>query len=117
MNIPHDKFCVLPWVSLEASPIGTVRPCCLADDELIDDAGSKFSLLTADFESIQNSQAMTQLREEFLAGKKPQTCRKCWNEERAGRTSKRTHGHHFRTGKRVSDGVKGIDDRRNKVPK
>ena len=91
MNIPHDKFCVLPWVSLEASPIGTVRPCCLADDELVDNEGRKFSLLTADFASIQNSQAMTQLREEFLAGKKPQTCRKCWNEERAGRTSKRMH--------------------------
>lgn len=91
MNIPHDKFCVLPWVSLEASPIGTVRPCCLADDELVDDLGNKFSLLNADFESIQNSQAMTQLREEFLAGKRPQTCRKCWNEERAGRKSKRMH--------------------------
>jgi MoaA/NifB/PqqE/SkfB family radical SAM enzyme len=91
MNIPHDKFCVLPWVSLEASPIGTVRPCCLADDELTDDAGKKFSLLNADFASIQNSRVMTQLREEFLAGKKPQTCRKCWNEERAGRTSKRMH--------------------------
>ena len=91
MNIPHDQFCVLPWVSLEASPIGTVRPCCLADDELVDDAGNKFSLLTADFASIQNSQAMTQLRQEFLNGKKPQTCRKCWNEERAGRTSKRMH--------------------------
>jgi pyruvate-formate lyase-activating enzyme len=91
MNIPHDQFCVLPWVSLEASPIGTVRPCCLADDELLDDDGNKFSLLTADFASIQNSQAMTQLREEFLDGKRPQTCRKCWNEERAGRTSKRMH--------------------------
>jgi len=91
MNIPHDKFCVLPWVSLEASPIGTVRPCCLADDELVDDNGEKFSLLTADFASIQNSRAMTHLREEFLAGKKPQTCRKCWMEERAGRTSKRMH--------------------------
>ena len=82
---------MLPWVSLEASPIGTVRPCCLADDELLDDAGQKFSLLTADFASIQNSTAMTQLREQFLAGEKPQTCRKCWNEERAGRTSKRMH--------------------------
>jgi MoaA/NifB/PqqE/SkfB family radical SAM enzyme len=91
MNIPHDKFCVLPWVSLEASPIGTVRPCCLADDELTDDNGEKFSLLTADFASIQNSRAMTELREEFLAGKKPQTCRKCWMEERSGRTSKRMH--------------------------
>ena len=91
MNIPHDKFCVLPWVSLEASPIGTVRPCCLADDELVDDNGTKFSLLTADFASIQNSRAMTQLRQEFLDGKRPQTCRKCWMEERSGRTSKRMH--------------------------
>jgi len=91
MNIPHNKFCVLPWISLEASPIGTVRPCCLADDELVDDAGEKFSLLTADFAEIQNSASMRDLRKQFLAGEKPQTCRKCWNEERAGRTSKRMH--------------------------
>jgi MoaA/NifB/PqqE/SkfB family radical SAM enzyme len=91
MNLPHDKFCVLPWVSLEASPIGTVRPCCLADDELVDNSGTKFSLLTADFEDIQNSNSMRSLREQFLAGEQPQTCRKCWNEERAGRTSKRMH--------------------------
>jgi len=68
-----------------------VRPCCLADDELTDNTGEKFSLLTADFDSIQNSQAMVQLRQEFLDGKKPQTCRKCWMEERSGRTSKRMH--------------------------
>ena len=91
MNIPHKTFCILPWVSLEASPIGTVRPCCLADDELVDDTGQKFSLLTANFKDIQRSRNMQTLREEFLAGKKPQTCRKCWNEERAGRTSKRMH--------------------------
>jgi len=91
MNLPNKTFCVLPWVSLEASPIGTVRPCCLADDELVDDAGQKFSLLAADFNNIQNSNSMRKLREQFLAGEKPQTCRKCWNEERAGRTSKRMH--------------------------
>ena len=91
MNIPHDKFCVLPWVSLEASPIGTVRPCCLADDEIVDNNGNKFELLSADFADIQNSNHMTALRQQFLDGKQPQTCRKCWNEERAGRTSKRMH--------------------------
>jgi MoaA/NifB/PqqE/SkfB family radical SAM enzyme len=91
MNIPHPKFCVLPWVSLEASPIGTVRPCCLADDELLDDSGEKFSLSTAHFGAIQTSRAMTQLRAQFLAGEQPQTCRRCWSEERAGRTSKRMH--------------------------
>ena len=91
MKLPHEGFCVLPWISLEASPIGTVRPCCLADDELLDDAGNKFYLSTATFGEIQHSTDMTRLRQQFLAGEKPQTCRKCWREERAGRTSKRMH--------------------------
>ena len=91
MNIPHDRFCVLPWVSLETSPVGTVRPCCLAEDELVDDSGAKFDLATAEFGTIQNSASMQALRNQFLAGEQPKTCRKCWREERAGRTSKRMH--------------------------
>lgn len=91
MNIPHDKFCVLPWVSLEASPIGTVRPCCLALDEITDDSGNKYRLKDTPLSDIQNSQYMINLRQEFLDGNKPQTCRRCWQEERAGRTSKRMH--------------------------
>jgi MoaA/NifB/PqqE/SkfB family radical SAM enzyme len=91
MNLPQDKFCVLPWISLEASPIGTVRPCCLADDEIVDDQGRKFELSTANFADIQNSTHMRNLRQQFLDSEQPQTCRKCWSEERAGRTSKRMH--------------------------
>jgi hypothetical protein len=91
VNIPHDRFCVLPWISIEASPIGTVRPCCLADDEIMDDHGVKFSLATADLDAVRNAAQMQHLRQQFLAGEQPQTCRKCWNEERAGRTSKRMH--------------------------
>ena len=91
MNIPHDQFCVLPWVSLETSPIGTVRPCCLADDEIVDDSGNKCRLDTHSFDVIRNSHHMRQLRQEFLDGQQPKTCRKCWQEESAGRTSKRMH--------------------------
>jgi MoaA/NifB/PqqE/SkfB family radical SAM enzyme len=91
MNIPHEKFCVLPWVSIETSPIGTVRPCCLADDELVNDQGEKFNLVTANFDQIRNSKSMQALRQEFLSGGQPRTCRKCWQEESAGRTSKRMH--------------------------
>ena len=91
MNIPHDKFCVLPWASIEASPIGTVRPCCLAEEELVDNAGEKFNLSQASFTTIQNSHSMQKLRQEFIDGRQPQTCRKCFREERAGRTSKRMH--------------------------
>ncbi len=91
MKLPHDKFCVLPWVSLETSPIGTTRPCCLAEDEIKDEGGNKYSLMTTDLNVVHNSEYMRKLRQEFLDGKKPQTCRKCWNEERSGRTSKRMH--------------------------
>ena len=91
MNLPHDKFCVLPWVSLETSPVGTVRPCCLAEDEITNNAGDKFDLNHASFPAIQNSNYMQDLRQQFLDNKQPQTCRKCWREERSGRTSKRMH--------------------------
>ena len=91
MNIPHEKFCVLPWISLETSPIGTVRPCCLAEDEIKDELGNKYKLIATDLTTVQNSDYMKSLRQEFLDGEQPQTCRKCWNEERAGRTSKRMH--------------------------
>ena len=91
MNIPHDKFCVLPWVSLETSPVGTVRPCCLADHELKDDRGQKFNLTRAAFDEIRNSNDMISLRQQFLDGQQPKTCRKCWQEESAGRVSKRMH--------------------------
>ena len=91
MQIPHDKFCVLPWVSLEASPIGTVRPCCLAEEEITDESAIKFNLATANLYDVQHSQYMNQLRQDFLDGKRPATCRKCWAEEDSGRTSKRMH--------------------------
>jgi len=91
MNVPHDRFCVLPWVSLETSPIGTVRPCCLAEEEILDDGDNKFNLATADLQAVQNSNYMTELRKQFLAGQQPETCRKCWREEDSGRTSKRMH--------------------------
>jgi len=91
MKIPHQGFCVLPWVSLEASPIGTVRPCCLAEHEIVDAAGVKFNLATADLGEVQRSDYMYRLRQSFLSAQRPETCAKCWNEEDAGRTSKRMH--------------------------
>jgi MoaA/NifB/PqqE/SkfB family radical SAM enzyme len=63
----------------------------LAEDELVDNAGEKFNLARAEFSTIQNSASMRQLRQEFIDKRQPQTCRKCWREERAGRTSKRMH--------------------------
>jgi MoaA/NifB/PqqE/SkfB family radical SAM enzyme len=91
MNIPHDNFCVLPWISLEASPVGTVRPCCLAEEEIVDNDGNKFELSTANFKDIQDSDYMRELRGDFLFRHRPDTCKKCWAVEDAGGTSKRMH--------------------------
>jgi MoaA/NifB/PqqE/SkfB family radical SAM enzyme len=63
----------------------------LAEDELVDDTGIKFDLAHAEFGTIQNSRSMQELRQAFVDGKQPQTCRKCWREERSGRVSKRMH--------------------------
>ena len=91
MKIPHNRFCVLPWISIEASPIGTVRPCCLALTEIKDDNGVKFSLGKSNLEQIRDSKHMREIRQAFLDGEKIADCTRCWQEEAAGRTSKRQH--------------------------
>ena len=92
MKRPHEKFCVLPWVSLETSPIGTVRPCCLAEEEITDIHGNKFDLSkSAELADIQDSNYMRKLRKQFLRAEQPDTCRKCWAVEDADGTSKRMH--------------------------
>ena len=84
-----EKICMLPWISIETSPIGTVRPCCLAVDEITKPDGTKYSLRENTLEEIYHSEYMQDLRKDFLNGNKPKTCQRCWDEEAAGRTSKR----------------------------
>lgn len=85
----NDSLCILPWVSLETTPIGTARPCCLAEDEITDNTGEKMTVQDHSLHDIFNSDYMQNLRQQFRQGKKPSTCKKCWVEEAAGRNSKR----------------------------
>ena len=92
MSLP-EKICILPWISVETSPIGTARPCCLAKDEItyFDEKGleHKYNLKEHTLEEIYHSRYMQTLRRDFLYGQKPNTCQRCWDEEAAGRVSKR----------------------------
>jgi organic radical activating enzyme len=63
----------------------------LAEQEITDDTGQKFHLAQHTLSDIQHSSYMQDLRQQFLRGERPDTCRKCWREEDAGRTSKRMH--------------------------
>lgn len=84
-----EKICMLPWISIETSPIGTARPCCLAKDEITRIDGTKYILRENTLEEIYHSEYMQNLRKDFLAGAEPTTCQRCWDEEAAGRVSKR----------------------------
>lgn len=88
MSLP-EKICMLPWISVETSPVGTARPCCLAKDEIVDTTGKTYNLRDHTLEEIYHSEYMQDLRTQFLAGEKPTTCQRCWDEEAAGRVSKR----------------------------
>jgi len=91
MNLPNEKFCILPWVSIETSPIGTMRPCCLAEDEIVDKDNRKFHIKEDSIDSARNSAYMNSLRQEFLDGNRPDTCKKCWAVEDSGGKSKRQY--------------------------
>ena len=90
MTLPKT-ICMLPWISIETSPIGTARPCCMAHEEITDSNGDKYDLNTVTLKEIYDSEYMQKLRQQFRAGEKPETCNRCWEEESAGRASKRIH--------------------------
>ena len=56
---------MLPWVSIETSPIGTSRPCCLAIDEITDADGVKYDLNKHTLTQIYQSGYMQDLRRDF----------------------------------------------------
>jgi MoaA/NifB/PqqE/SkfB family radical SAM enzyme len=91
MNNLPDTICMLPWMSIEASPMGTARPCCLAREEITDENGVKYDLKKSTLQDAYKSIYMQNLRQQFRNGEKPETCKLCWEEEAAGRDSKRIH--------------------------
>lgn len=85
MNNPKT-ICMLPWASMEVTPMGTYRPCCIFDGAIPDMSVQQGHTI----KDAQSSTYMEALRAKFLAGEKPTECRACWDEESVpGRMSKR----------------------------
>ena len=78
--------CILPWISIETTPLGGMRPCCLATHEIPD-----LNLKTHTLQDGFTSQYMQDMRRAFNEGKQPGQCRNCWREEDAGKKSKRQY--------------------------
>ena len=66
--------------------MGKARACCLSTED-IPDIDLRHNTLTEAFDSDY----MNSLRQQFITSKMPSNCQRCWDEEAAGRTSKRMH--------------------------
>ena len=79
-----DTLCPMPWMHLEVSTQGEIRPCCVYSQPI---AHVKDSSL----QDVFYNNTLSKLRQEFLDGKKPTGCEYCWSRESKGLTSDRTY--------------------------
>lgn len=96
----EDTFCPLLFQHLATNPNGWPSYCCFVEHSLPDsfsiDKDEKkqktvknYELGTDSIESIYNSDSFRQARLDFLRGRKPKSCDRCFNEEKKGIKSKR----------------------------
>ncbi|MBY0553280.1 twitch domain-containing radical SAM protein [bacterium] len=76
-------FCIYPWDHLATLTNGSILPCCVAVDD------SSANVKTHSFLEAWNSEKMKSLRQDLLAGKKSNSCVRCYNEEACGIESHR----------------------------
>jgi hypothetical protein len=84
-----ESVCIIPWIGMEVNSLGNYRPCCLMREFIKDDDGNEMLATESTIEDAFRSTWMSDLRQSFLDGEKPDACHACWAEEDAGRVSKR----------------------------
>lgn len=100
IKLSSNTFCPLPWIHLATRPNGDVRLCCTAnasgadivdtkDVGLVKQDGVVMNLRDHTIEDVWNSDQMRNTRLQMLAGEKPASCLKCYQEEHNGIVSKR----------------------------
>lgn len=86
MSNSEKYFCYNPFTGIDISSVGRIRPCCKFDYTQM-----PYFHIKDGIKSYQSSAWLKQLKYEFIQGKKPDGCRRCWQEEDAGIESKRQH--------------------------
>ncbi len=76
--------CVDAWASLETTPEGSVRICCMSTQSLLPTHIGSTSL-----EKYTDSPLLKEIQQSMLNGERHPNCNLCWQEEDAGRDSKR----------------------------
>ncbi len=79
-------FCMMPWVHLHVTQLGTVTPCCQAPWGADDAFGD---VNTQSLEEIWNGEPIRRFRAALLRGEADPRCARCHDKERSGLTSLR----------------------------
>tara|TARA_B100001750_G_scaffold247924_1_gene275654 strand:- start:334 stop:1410 length:1077 start_codon:yes stop_codon:yes gene_type:complete len=77
------NFCPLPWIHFHAWADKKIFPCCIATEPLFKITDEQT------YEDIVNHFKYVKLRKQFLNNEQPETCWKCFDQERAGNESLR----------------------------
>jgi len=85
---PHPTRCVNPYMNLSIHPSGKVKVCCMSYKWLVTDSG-KTTLNNASILEFWNSKDRKNFIKQLENGKHVPECRACWDEEAAGKDSKR----------------------------
>nr|WP_298350817.1 twitch domain-containing radical SAM protein [Rhodoblastus sp.] len=83
-----STFCIYPFISLNITPGGSVKPCCAFMKEIsVDD--KPMSVYEHSLPEIWNSDFMREIRREMIAGERVAGCDYCYQQERSGVRSMR----------------------------
>lgn len=80
------NFCSVPWLQIHTEPDGKVFPCCYYSHASEHQIGNWKDEKLVD---IFNKPKFNELRKDFLDGKRPEACNRCWKEEDSGIVSMR----------------------------
>jgi MoaA/NifB/PqqE/SkfB family radical SAM enzyme len=93
-DIP-ETICASPWINLEIRQQGNMSPCCLyGEKKQYGTVYKQKSIPNVTTTSVKNVN-FTDVRREFLEGKKPDGCNSCWQNEENNIKSKRLNDQYY----------------------
>ena len=98
-----STHCVNPYMNLSVHPKGIVKTCCMSTKNLVTDSGET-TVNNASILEFWNSKDRQQMINDLNNGIKINECKACWQEEDAGKESKR-----IRDNKTHSNSITGTD--------
>ena len=89
-----EHMCLNPFMNLEIDVDGSITSCCEIDKDS-KELPTLPNIKSTTLKHALNSEYIKKIKEDFLQGKKPSYCNKCWKKEDVGITSKRQRDQYY----------------------